>query len=384
MHFLSLALAFSTLALGQPALVPGSEGRKDPAAELAAALEVLRRTQDPQGLEKAALAVARSKPPEALPRLVNYLLDPVFLCRMDAERDYKKYYGFQRSIQRVLKAIGEQDTAEADKALMRLANDENFMAVGEREASIIRAAGEIRHPSRRLLAFLDQKATPEEWTKYIAIEALARMRSPDACALIEKRLALPDYEAQTKVCWFIDGLLPVRDSPAIVGLYRRVLEKGVTDEKLRNRIVQSLFDYRPRDWAEGRIACGGDPQPGPPPRKEASTDALQELLKIADIALNLDLWKETREGVVRERGEIQDRLRRREAATPKRLAALIADLDHDDFKTRERATAELRALGDEAENALRQALAGRPSPEARQRLEQLLEDLKPKDAREES
>jgi hypothetical protein len=59
----------------------------------------------------------------------------------------------------------------------------------------------------------------------------------------------------------------------------------------------------------------------------------------------------------------------------KRLARLIADLDNERFEARQQATTELEELGEQAEVALRQALAGQPRPEARRRLEQLVEKL---------
>jgi RNA polymerase sigma factor (sigma-70 family) len=59
----------------------------------------------------------------------------------------------------------------------------------------------------------------------------------------------------------------------------------------------------------------------------------------------------------------------------RRIERLIADLDKERFQVREQATNELRALGDVAAPALRKALAGGPSPEARQRLGALLDRL---------
>jgi hypothetical protein len=60
---------------------------------------------------------------------------------------------------------------------------------------------------------------------------------------------------------------------------------------------------------------------------------------------------------------------------PKRIAKLLADLDSDRFEERTKATRELEALGESAEADLRQALAGRPSAEARRRLEGLVQKL---------
>jgi RNA polymerase sigma factor (sigma-70 family) len=57
------------------------------------------------------------------------------------------------------------------------------------------------------------------------------------------------------------------------------------------------------------------------------------------------------------------------------LARLIADLDHDRFAVREKATVELKKMGEWIVPALRQTLAGRPSPEVRRRLERLLDEI---------
>jgi hypothetical protein len=58
-----------------------------------------------------------------------------------------------------------------------------------------------------------------------------------------------------------------------------------------------------------------------------------------------------------------------------RLARLIADLDHDNFNVREKASQELEKQGELAELAFQQALAGKPSPELRLRVNRLLEKL---------
>ncbi|HEX5271655.1 MAG TPA: PQQ-binding-like beta-propeller repeat protein, partial [Gemmataceae bacterium] len=60
-------------------------------------------------------------------------------------------------------------------------------------------------------------------------------------------------------------------------------------------------------------------------------------------------------------------------ADEKRVARLVADLDSDDFDTRQAATQELGRVGEATAAALRKALAGRPSEEVRRRAELLLE-----------
>jgi WD40 repeat protein len=66
------------------------------------------------------------------------------------------------------------------------------------------------------------------------------------------------------------------------------------------------------------------------------------------------------------------RLRPVAAVDPKHVAALIADLDIEQFAERDAATKELAKLGEQVHPALRRALEGEPSQELRKRVEALL------------
>jgi hypothetical protein len=55
-----------------------------------------------------------------------------------------------------------------------------------------------------------------------------------------------------------------------------------------------------------------------------------------------------------------------------KVRGLIADLDAPDFERREKAAKELDVLGEQAAKGLQAALEGRPSPEQRRRIEQIL------------
>jgi dipeptidyl aminopeptidase/acylaminoacyl peptidase len=61
-----------------------------------------------------------------------------------------------------------------------------------------------------------------------------------------------------------------------------------------------------------------------------------------------------------------------QAADPKRVRRLVADLDSDDFAVREKATAELVKLGDRAVGALHQVLKETTSAEAGRRIQEVL------------
>src|SRR5262249_40248355 len=59
----------------------------------------------------------------------------------------------------------------------------------------------------------------------------------------------------------------------------------------------------------------------------------------------------------------------------RRLAALMNDLDANDFAVRKKATDELENLADAVVLALREKMKDKPSPEMRQRLEALLQEF---------
>jgi HEAT repeat protein len=73
---------------------------------------------------------------------------------------------------------------------------------------------------------------------------------------------------------------------------------------------------------------------------------------------------------------LKDRLKPRDPGVDeKKVKQLIADLDADDFETREKATNELEKLGKLAEPLMRAALAGEASLEVKRRLERVLKPL---------
>jgi WD40 repeat protein len=72
---------------------------------------------------------------------------------------------------------------------------------------------------------------------------------------------------------------------------------------------------------------------------------------------------------------LQKNLRPADPTPGAQIEHWIADLDHDQYKLRERADQELEKLGEIAEEPLRKALHDKPSPEAQERIEQLLNKI---------
>jgi WD40 repeat protein len=72
---------------------------------------------------------------------------------------------------------------------------------------------------------------------------------------------------------------------------------------------------------------------------------------------------------------IRKTLKPAKPADAEQIRKLLGDLDSEEFSVRSQATRELRGLGDLAGPGMRKALEGDPSPEARRRIEELIDKL---------
>jgi RNA polymerase sigma factor (sigma-70 family) len=120
-----------------------------------------------------------------------------------------------------------------------------------------------------------------------------------------------------------------------------------------------------------------DPKPGGRPRTDLSPQELEALWGALaategkpayDAILSLVAAPEPAVRLLREH-------LRPAAAMAGDVNRLLADLDSNEFAVREKASAKLAELGEDAESALRQVLEGKPSAEVRRRVEGLLNKL---------
>lgn len=297
--YIPTAIAFCLFASSPAAPSVGSGDRPAAKAEaLASALSVLQKSQKPEELESAANSLANMRSGEATKLLTGFLEDPGFVRRLDSDADYK-YHLFDLRVGHVLTTMAKASTPETQQAFLDLLNSKEFRLNSVRPVLLINACEFIHKPRPELLSQLDHLADQPGGYVDTVCHALAQMRKPEASALIEARIRSARYSTATKKSWFTEFLITVRDDSAILPIYRHLLESGNKDDELINMAVLSLFDYRRREWYPIDY-----PAPSPPDRHQASSEALQELLKIADIALVVRLPADTRQAVEAERAAI--------------------------------------------------------------------------------
>jgi WD40 repeat protein len=135
-------------------------------------------------------------------------------------------------------------------------------------------------------------------------------------------------------------------------------------------LVSCSIDTSALVWdLTGRLAARGSN----PPLSAVDLSAGWEALARDDAAGGYQAMRKLRLCPEQAVPYLRERLRPVRPVAATRLADLIADLDNDQFRTREEAGREIQQLGEQAAAACRAALAGRPSPEMRRRLQALVE-----------
>src|SRR5712692_10235410 len=99
-------LALRVLALGVWIVAMPSASAADGPEEIARTLKTLREETDREALADAAVSLAKSKRPEALRALGDFLTSTDFLGRLHDDSDYRAYRKMTRIV-RIMAAIGE-------------------------------------------------------------------------------------------------------------------------------------------------------------------------------------------------------------------------------------------------------------------------------------
>lgn len=271
----------------------------------AKALAALKTTKDALYLQRTAIKLIETNDSAVLNQVANFLCDPDFLARLEPAGDLESQ-GRQR-IQQVLNAVGKLGTPEAEAILLKLVEDKTYADDGSMLRRVVSATPYIKQPSEKLIAFLNGQAEAYDG-KILStvVRIFLYMAQPATLAEAEKRFLSPDVHYGAKRSW-VNFMLYYRHNLAILQLWERLLKSDKVDAELRDRLVLRLFEFQ-KEWYGPHLTS---PLALPPDRKDAPTDVLQELRKLADLSLKLDIPAETKAIVEKARKEIDDILAKR-------------------------------------------------------------------------
>jgi hypothetical protein len=228
---------------------------KDPA--------VLERSKDPQLLMKTAVEFASSEYPADHSFLPYFLGMEEFLYRLDTPDEYLAPPK-QLRLARVLKALMTNPSPHAKQVLVLLTRQDGFLARDERQLLLIQALVEVRPAPADAVSFWDQNSQPDSPYLTVTAIALADNGSPNALALLERKITDPEIAPDVKVSWMRQPILVHRNEAVMLESCGRMLA-GPMALELRPALVEVLFDYQPA-WYVSH-------PPVPPPRSTLNPQA---------------------------------------------------------------------------------------------------------------
>lgn len=255
-------------------------------------ITLLQTSTDPDELATVAVALARGPQPEGHDALREQLQSPEFYYKLDTKKEYGDF-GVPLRLNRIITALSENKAPSAHDVLVVLTQSSVYKSVNRRITMLISACAAVRPSPPEIVRFWDSYSQPETGFISRTISALVKNGSPPALALLEKKMADPKHEDKHKLDWMHRPILEHRNDPPLLECCLRMLEGGLS-ENLRPALVETLFDYRLREWFPGKRPT----VPKPPPREEATEPAREQLRRIGEYALkNVELSDEQKETV---------------------------------------------------------------------------------------
>ncbi len=274
-------IAAALLLLLLPRVSVAGHGGKAPKASdrpsAASAEEILRSSRDPRELKKAAELLASSDAPRDHEVLGRYLSSAGFLGRLDTADDYRKTYAALR-LTPVMETLAENRRPSADRLLLGLIASPDYQSERLRRLLLVRALSSVRPSPPEAVKYWEEKSRPGSPLASYVVESLCANQSEPALDLLARIFADPGHDADTKVFWMHDQIMPRRYDLPLLSWSERMLS-GPMPKELKPALVESLFDYRPDSWFRE------DDPPKPPPRAGASEGSRKALERIGRYAL---------------------------------------------------------------------------------------------------
>ena len=239
--------------------------------QLTEKVEVLKTSHDREALEEAAKLLAASDDPAFLKALGDFLGRGEALARLDdlGDPSFKTYH-----LARVLRELEQQPSAATAELCLRLVHEPDFLADDDRKIFLLPALAAVKPMSEQTVEVF--RRTNAEGYENLNVRLLVMNGSPLALALFEGMIRDEESPAERRVDGLHAAVLPYRTELAVLRSVDRLLA-GDLAEPVRIGAVETVFDYRSREW----FGPAKSP-PAPQPWESAATEALRFVLGLGD------------------------------------------------------------------------------------------------------
>ncbi|PYS34083.1 MAG: hypothetical protein DMG14_30295 [Acidobacteria bacterium] len=241
--------------------------------ELPRNVDILRSSDDPESLERAAVALASSGDPTAIAELGQFLRSSQFLYKLDdlTDPDVKTLH-----LREVMAALESHPNATVGELCVELSRDSNFMSDEDRMDFLLEALSSVRPMTDEGVDLFRQ--TNEDG--YFAFNAplLVKNGSPRALELFESMMADHTVPENRRIDSLHRSLLPYRTTLPVLHSVERLVVADL-EHAVAIGLVETIFDYQSKPWFGPAIGA-----PRPPAWENASDEALHLILRLAAMA----------------------------------------------------------------------------------------------------
>ncbi len=239
-------------------------------------VRILQNSQNPEELEKVAESLASSSNENDLRSLESSFSNKGFLVRLDPSQGQ----GLEISrFRKVLLVLGRNPNPYSTKVLLAMSEDDQIRKEVDRVDVLLEAAAALKPlPAERIPLF---RAFGEDYF-LLKLKLLVDNGSPLAIGELEQEILTKpsEVEDESVVSLMHRSFVPHRTDESLIRMAEDLLQESISSE-LRTGLFESFFDFQSRHWY-GPVRV----PPEPADFNAASTTALRELLKLADMAKN--------------------------------------------------------------------------------------------------
>ena len=262
--------------------------------ELARHLQVLDRSSDREQVAASAVALAASGDNTALLELAKRLGKADFLNRLDDTQDPSTDI---TNLSGVFGALTSNPSAASARMCELVYPEPDFQEVPVRINLLLGALAAVK-PLSPEGAEIFRDASAQGFAE-VAGPLLINNESLPALRVFEEIIAGGWVESYVKVDILHRSVLPKRTDLPVLRSCERMLA-APPDDQVREGIVETLFDYRSREWFGPALQ-----PPAPPPWESASTEALRFLIELARKVESLPVSERLHTVVRAERARIE-------------------------------------------------------------------------------
>lgn len=203
------------------------------------------------------------------------------LLRLNTSDEYSQLPAAKLALEPILAKLSRNSSPPAAQIIGLLCTNKVFLAEESRAECLLQTLPAIHPLPAQALSLLRKSLEPDSSSSEIAIRALFDSGEKPALDLFSEEVLGGRQDPVVVKGWMRDPLLRHRTDVGVLQMSLELLQNPKFDAELKNSLVESLFDYRPKEWyvpqeMEGQL-------PKPPSSKNLPHDVRELLKKIAAV-----------------------------------------------------------------------------------------------------